>query len=250
MFRLLALAAVAGAVSAGLAPPGGEASSCIGPVSSATAFRVADLVFVGTVAKVDQPKTLARSNADGSITVSTQSDQPRLTTFDVVRAYRGTTEPKLVLAGQNGMSGDINFKEGETWLVYAKMRDGRIAADDCLRTRLRTAAEASQDLAYLEGRERGSQQGVVFGNVHRRILDASGKPALQALFEPLAVMASGPAGRFRVITDRWGPYQLVLPPGDFEVWVERGGIPVAPRQKIKVEHGSERSLSLVADFKD
>jgi hypothetical protein len=249
MIRLLAVAAVAAAVSAGLAPAEGEASSCIGPVSSASAFR-ADLVFVGTVAKVDQPKPLIRANADGSTTVSTQTDEARLTTFQVVRAFRGPAGPQVVIAGKSGMSGDINFKVGETWLVYAKVRDGRIAADGCLRTRLRAAAEASQDLAYLEGRERGSQQGVVFGDVHRRILDATGKPALRALFEPLEVIASGPAGRFRVITDTWGPYQLVLPPGDFEIWVERGGIPVGPRQTIKVEHGSERSLSLVADYKD
>jgi hypothetical protein len=250
MIRLLAVTAVAATVSAGLAPSGGEASSCVGPVSSATAFRVADLVFVGTVAKVDQPRPLIRRNADGSITVSTQTDEPRLTTFKVVRAFRGAAEPQVVIAGKNGMSGDINFKEGETWLVYAKVRDGVLAADSCLRTRLRAAAEASQDMVYLEGRERGSQQGVVFGNVHRRILDVTGKPALQALFEPLEVIASGPAGRFRVITDTWGPYQLVLPPGDFEIWVERGGISVAPRQTIKVEHGSERSFSLVADYKD
>jgi hypothetical protein len=250
MIRLLAVAAIAAASSAGPAHAGGDTTGCLGPVSSALAFRASDLVFVGTVANVQQPKPMFRANTDGTTTVSFNTDEPRFTTFKVVRAYRGAAEPQLVIAGQNGMSGDINFKEGETWLVYAKEKDGRTTADSCLRTRLRSAAEASQDLAYLEGRERGTRQGVVYGTVHRRILDRSGKPALQALFEPLEVMASGAAGRFRVITDTWGPYQLVLPPGDFEIWVERGGVPVAPRQTIKVEHGSELSFSLVAEYKD
>jgi hypothetical protein len=98
-----------------------------------------------------------------------------------------------------------------------------------MRTRLRTEAEASQDLAYLEGLEQGRQQGIMYGDVLRRILGADGQPALQALFEPLQVIAVGAGRRLEITTDRWGPYQLVLPPGDFEIGVERAGRDVAPR---------------------
>ena len=169
-----------------------------------------------------------------------------MTTFRVVRAFRGPADPEVVIANR----GDVVFKEGETWLVYAKVRDGRLETDSCSRTRPRAAAEASQDLAYLEGRESGNQQGLVYGNVHRRILTPSGESALQALFEPLEVMASGASGRVRVTTDKWGPYQLVLPPGNYEIWVERRGTAVAPRQTIRIEHGSERLLNPVADYRD
>lgn len=90
----------------------------------------------------------------------------------------------------------------------------------------------------------------VYGNVLRRILGADGEPALQALFEPVRVIAVGAAGRFEVTTDRWGPYQLVLPPGDFEIRVERAGRAVAPRQTIQIVHASDRHLLLVVDYQD
>lgn len=81
-------------------------------------------------------------------------------------------------------------------------------------------------------------------------MGTDGQPALQALFEPLQVYAIGPGGRFQVTTDRWGPYQLVLPPGEFQVWVERGGRPVAGQQTISVEHSAEKRLMLVFEYKD
>ncbi len=159
---------------------------------------------------------------------------------------RGRPARQVVVTG-DGSSCDEPFKQGETWLVYARTREGRVTTDKCTRTRLR--AEATQDLVYLEGQEQGRRQGTVYGDVLRRILGADGQPALQALFEPLQVIAVGGGRRVETTTDRWGPYQLVLPPGDFEIWVERAGRAVAPRQTVHVDHGADRRLVLPVEYK-
>ncbi len=54
--------------------------------------------------------------------------------------------------------------------------------------------------------------------------------------------------RFQVTTDKWGPYQLVLPPGDFEIWVERAGRPVAAQQRVHIDDGLERHLALTVEY--
>lgn len=238
----LAVIIAAGAI---MRPVPAEACGCGGTTSSVTAFRGADLVFVGTVTRVDGPKPWSRVNADGSVSGGLETDPP-VTTFEAGHIYRGNAGQRVVIVGDR-TNCDVPFKHGEGWLVYARVRDGRVSTDKCTRTRLRAEAETSQDLAYLDGLERGRQQGVVQGEVLRRIVGADGQPALQALFEPLEVIAAGPAGRFQVTTDRWGPYQLVLPPGDFEVWVERTGRPVGARQTIHVDHGSEKRLALAVE---
>jgi hypothetical protein len=78
----------------------------------------------------------------------------------------------------------------------------------------------------------------------------AGQVALQALFEPLQVIALGAGRRLEITTDRWGPYQLVLPPGDFDVWVEHGGRAVAPRQRVRVHHGTEQHLAIAVEYND
>jgi len=242
-FAAVIVTALGGIVGPGLA----EACSCGGRVSAAAALGQTDLVFVGAVAHVDGRKPRSMVNADGSVRVGSLTGSP-VTTFNIEHIYRGGARQQVVIVG-DGSNCDVPFARGETWLVYARVRDGRVTTGKCTRTRLRAQAEASQDLAYLEGLERGRQQGVVFGDVLRRIVGADGKPALQALFEPFQVIASGPAGRFQVTTDSWGPYQLVLPPGGFQVWVERLGAAVNTPQTVSVDHGSDRHLTLVVEYR-
>jgi hypothetical protein len=219
-------------------PAPAQACSCIGPGPSSAAFKRADLVFAGAVTRVDG---LSRINADGSVRVGL----PTVTSFSVAKVFKGAPVLELSITGE-GNNCDIPFGPGETWVVYASTHDGRVTAGKCTRTRVR--AEAAQDLAYLEGLEQGRPQGLVYGDVHRRIVGPDGSPGLRALVEPLDVIATGAGRRFTVTTDRWGPYQLVLPPGEFQVWVERGGRAVAPRQSVRIEDGSERRLMLVAEF--
>jgi hypothetical protein len=223
-----------------------EACSCAGVASSATAFSAADLVFVGTVGRLDGPKPRSRMNADGSFSGGPGVEAP-VVTFEVAQVFKGGATNQVVVVG-DGSNCDEPFKPGESWLVYASKRGGRVTTDKCTRTRLRAAA--ATDLVYLEGLQRGRRQGLVHGNVLRRIVKGNGEPALQALFEPLTVIAVGGGARVETTTDRWGPYQLVLPPGDFQIWVERAGRAVSPRHAIHVDHGATRELYLAVAYRD
>jgi hypothetical protein len=230
-----------------LQPGRAEACGCTGTVSSAVAFERADLVFVGTVARVDTPAPWSRVNGDGSVSGGSGTG-PTNVTFTVAHAFRGGRLDDVVIPSYSS-SCDLPFKLGETWLVYANWGPGGIVTTHtCTRTRLR--ADASQDLVYLEGIEQGRPQAIAYGEVLRKIAGNDRQPALQALFEPLQVIAVGDGLRFETTTDKWGPYQIVLPPGDFQVWVERAGRIVGSKQIVHIEDKTNRYLQLVADYKN
>jgi hypothetical protein len=228
----LALCSVVISVAALTWAPRAEACSCGGQGSSAMAFDSSDLVFLGTVGQV---QSLPGHSGFGT------------TTFEITHVFRGGPARQLIIVG-DGTSCDEPFKQGEAWLVYARSRDGRITTTKCTRTRLR--ADASQDLVYLEGLEQRRPQGIVYGDVFRRIVDVDGKPVLQALFEPLRVIATAAGRRLKITTDKFGPYQLVLAPGDYEVWVERAGRVVSEKQLVHVDRGTDRRLILAVEYKD
>lgn len=224
-----------------------EACSCGGRLSSVGAVSSSETTFLGTVVRVDGPRSQRATHADGSVRVG-MTDGPIVTTFAVHRAFRGRQARELTLVRDFGGSCDVVFTPGESWLVYANTLNGQLRADTCGRTRLRSAA--SQDLLYIDGLQQGRPQGVLSGQVNRQTRDEDGRPVLRALFEPLQVVAVGGGRRIEVTTDRWGPYQVVLPPGEFMVWVERHGRRVSRREAVKVAHGSDLNLSLAADYED
>jgi hypothetical protein len=226
-------------------PSKAEACSCGGTPSSLVAVKGADLVFVGTVAKAERPSPRSQTNPDGSIGVSGPGSL--VATFDVAHTYLGSPERQVIVVG-NGTDCEEPFERGEVWLVYARVRDGRVATTKCTRTRPRV--RASSDLEYLDGLEQKRPQGIVYGDVLRRIVRAGGEPALQALFEPLQVVAVSDGRRTEVTTDPGGPYQLVLPPGDYDIWVERTGRPVGRKQPVHIAEGVDRRLALIADYKN
>ena len=102
---------------------------------------------------------------------------------------------------------------------------------------------------YLEGLREGRHQAVLSGNVFDRTTTPDGAPAQRALFETLDAVATGGGRSFRAKTDRWGPYQLVLPPGEFEVWAERAGRRVTPKSTIRVRNGDEQTLTFTAELR-
>jgi hypothetical protein len=226
-------------------PSKAEACGCAGALSSIAAINGADLVFVGAIVKAERPQPRSRRNPDGSIGVA--GPGPVAATFDVAHTYLGSADRQVVVVG-NGTDCDEPFEQGEVWLVYARVRDGRVTTTKCTRTRLRVGA--SSDLAYLDGLEQKRPQGIVYGDVLRRITTAGGQPALQALFEPLQVVAVSDGRRSEVTTDSGGPYQLVLPPGDYDIWVERTGRPVGVAQSVHIAEGVDRRLALIADYKN
>jgi len=225
--------------------PAAEACACTGPAPTSAAFRSAELVFIGTVEQVAVPQARSTKNADGTISGGIGLAPP-VATFNVTRVFRGGVDKSAVVKG-NGTDCDEPFALQQVWLVYAQQRDGAMTTHKCMRTRL--LAEAGEDVKYLEGLQQGKPQAILFGDVFHQIAGPDGQPAQQALFEPLVVVALSSGQRFSVTTDKWGPYQLVLPPGDFEVWVERGGQAVTTRVRIRLENGEDRRLPLSAQFR-
>jgi hypothetical protein len=229
-------------------PAPAAACSCGGTIPTSVAAQRADVVFVGTVTRIDRPQSISRQNADGSVTVDVNGVGPNLVLFDIAHVYKG---PALSLSEiavvQGNSSCDFPFQTSQVWLVYGAEGIGGITTYGCSRTRLNS--EASQDLVYLKGAEAKRPQGIVYGEVFRQG-DGPGDTRLHALPDRLQVVAANRTQRFTTTTGRWGPFELVLPPGDFEVWVERGQKAVAPRRTVHVENGAEVKLQLLVEYSD
>src|SRR5262245_43528088 len=81
-------------------PSKAEACGCGGTVSSAVAFERADLVFVGTVARVDAPAPWSRVNPDGSVTGGSGTG-PTNVVLTVAHAFRGGQLEEVVIPRYN-----------------------------------------------------------------------------------------------------------------------------------------------------
>jgi hypothetical protein len=205
-----------------------EACGCGGDAPLSRHVSSATAVFIGTVE-----------------TVTGGMPRPIVATFSVAKAYRSALQQRVVISG-NGTTCDIAFAKGVTYLVYANEHAGVLSTFKCTRTR--PLSGAAEDVRYLDNLTAGRPQVLVYGAVFRRIIRPDRRPARQALFEPLRVVALSARGRRSVITDQWGPYQLVLAPGAYELWVERRGQPVTARTRLSLRTGDERRLSFTADY--
>jgi len=229
-----------------LFPRPAAACSCAGTPSTPGALRSSDLVFLGTVVSVSSPLySMRRTNADGSITIS-GGTQPSEVRFSVVRTFRGVATESITMRSSSGNSCDFTFARGESWLIYADVRDTVVSTHKCKRTRLQ--AEASQDLRYLEGVARGESLGVVSGQVFRRVTTPAGESVLKAVEDAMQIVGVVGGQRIATAPDRWGPYQLVLPPGDAQIWVERDGVVVSPGVLVRVKQGEVVEVQLAAEY--
>jgi hypothetical protein len=244
------LAATALVVAANLSSSAtAEACSCGGTISSPEAFRHSAVVFLGRVDTVSTPAWQVREtrNADGSTSVvATPPGRPTLVTFDLQEVFRGSVKGQATLESGNSTC-DFPFAASEVWLIYAVEEHGALRTDKCLRTR--RLIEASEDLKYLAGLRDRRAQAVLSGTVFQHVTTADGNPANGALPETLDVVAVGAGESFRTKTDRWGPYEFVLPPGLFEVWAERNGQRVTYVALVHVGNGDEQTLTLTADLR-
>jgi hypothetical protein len=108
------------------------------------------------------------------------------------KAYRGPAQEHLTVHGIGGTC-DFDFVEGQTYLVYARGNKDSLLTDKCTGTH--PISEAAEDIRFLENAVNGRPQGLLFGNVFRR-MTVSGNLGLYPPRERL---------------------QLV------EIWVERSG---------------------------
>jgi hypothetical protein len=230
--------------------PPAAACSCGGTLTSSMAAQHADAVFLGSVVRIDRAAPISHShrNADGSTTVTVESGSgiAGLVVFDITHAFKGSSSPQSGVVRGNTTC-DLPFRVGETWLIFGQNGIGGVTTSFCSRSRL--LSEATQDVMFLRGVEAGRPQGIVYGEVLRRRNGPNGV-ALSALFEPLTVTAVGETGRFNTTTDRWGPFELVLPPGYFEIWVQHGETKVSTTSAIRVEHGGDVKLQLIVEYPD
>jgi hypothetical protein len=77
----------------------------------------------------------------------------------------------------------------------------------------------------------------------------NGTAVKKTLFETLEVVAQSARGRRSVATDRWGPYQIVLEPGEYELWVERQGQRVTAPTRLMLRAGEELRLAFTAEYR-
>ena len=213
---------VAASILAG--PSQAEACSCGRGAPLSLDVNSATAVFVGTVEAVT-----------GSM------PQPIVATFLVDKPYRGRIERRTVVSG-SGNSCDIAFAKGETYLVYAREHAGVLVTHECTRTR--PLSTAGEDVRYLDNLAVAKPQVLVYGDVFRGSAAKEGP-----LLETLVVVAVSPRERRSVSTDKWGPYQIVLAPGNYELWVERRGKRLTSPEKLTRRAGDERRLSFTADYK-
>ena len=167
---------------------------------------------------------------------------PNQRDLEVTRAFGGRHDRQVAVT-LDGANCDLPFNVGEVWLVYASEHDGVVRSGKCGRSRL--AAEAGSDLEYLEGIEQRRPQALVHGDVMRSSIDADGQVSLRGLPQSLQVVAVGAGRRFAAATERGGAYQLVLPPGDFEVWVERSGERASAVEQIRTKANADYRLMFV-----
>jgi hypothetical protein len=162
-----------------------------------------------------------------------------LATVRVTRLLKGTASPIVSIRG--GGECDVTLAPGQSWLLYIGDVASEYRATKCGRSRLVDDAQA--DLSYFEKQAAGVPVAVVYGDVFRRCADRDSQPQLCSLEDSVEVVAVGRGERISVTTDRFGPYQLVLPPGAFGVWIERGGERLSTEIWVDEKPGQGRRLS-------
>jgi hypothetical protein len=218
-----------------------EACTCGGP-PPITVYRTA-AVFVAKVERVrlDMPFSL-------SIAAWRQylaGEGPRTAVLSVERVFRGNVAARVAVP--HGVC-DVWFTAGERWLVYAHplADEGEFLVSACGRSR--RIESAAQDLRYLEGRAKGEALGVIHGRVQHRTRGGYGGFETVEPVDLLTVVAV--AGDRRTATPmlRWGVYELVLPRGRHEVWVERDGRRVSATIHVDIADGEAARGDFVTDY--
>jgi hypothetical protein len=173
------------------------------------------------VEHVERPRSPVTRPRDGSVEggISSGPDQVILSIDNV---YKGT------LRGRIRLRSDFRFAARQRYLVYISTLTNEIAVSVCSRTR--ALADATEDLAFLDGIGQARPQGILYGMV-------VGAPAERAVY---TVVAQSGSHTRRVNTSTIGAFDLVLPPGSYLVWVEHDGRGLTNPSAIDIRDGDER----------
>jgi hypothetical protein len=236
------------AVAAGLFAAPAESCSCAGFSSTPDALQsTRTVVFLGTVESIEPPRVRCTWSTDG-MGSCVAGGGPTGVTFSVTTMFRGPALQQIALKG-DGSNCDYAFELHHSYLVYAYARDNdMMEASKCSRTR--PLAAATEDLKYLEGLRDGRAQVVIHGEVLRRGLDKDGQFQLYGWPKPceLQVFAMSQGVLFSTATDPSGAYQIVLPPGSIQIWVEQAGERLSTTDTLVLENGTSRQHAMRVDL--
>ena len=146
--------------------PGGRVRLS-GTIPTSVAAQRAEVVFVGTVRRIDRPQPISRQSADGSRHGGREQRRAQLSRIRHRSHFQGTGVVLVEIGVVQGNSScDLPFQTNEVWLLLEMKASEESPLTRCLRTRL--TSDASQDLVYLKGAEAKRPQGIVYGEVFRR----------------------------------------------------------------------------------
>ena len=82
----------------------------------------------------------------------------------------------------------------------------------------------------------------------RRIFDKDSKLALQVPFEELKIIAKSKDKIYEVFSEKFGLYEIVLPPNDYQIWVERDEKRISKIEQVSAVAGKNIELLLQVEF--
>jgi hypothetical protein len=224
------------------------ACSCIAPVDTSRLAAGATAVFVGRVLDVQSPPIApARppiTNADGTLTgILVPSSSATRVRLSVERSFKGANSPEIIIARDGGTC-DYPFVTGSTYLVFARPGTSGFVADKCSRPLL--LSRATESLKYLEGVQANRAQALLYGMALRQARDPGGNLVLQGTGEKFFIRAETPGRSFTVQANETDEFEMVLPPGDYRVWLELNGQTVSEPQSVRVSAEDSRPRTLAA----
>lgn len=203
-------------LSAGARPA--NACSCVGPNPVCSAYWQTDAVFVGEV--------LSISLTNGSIPLANNQSIPiqqRRVHVRVTEPFSGVGATEVdVETGMGGGDCGYAFRVGEIYLIFASSRDSKLSTGICSPTK--PLSVAASDLAYLRSlKNPAASRARLYGTVIARDEnenDTRGIPLPSVPYAGARVVATGPAGRFEATSDRAGAFEILAPPGRYDIAVE------------------------------
>jgi Carboxypeptidase regulatory-like domain len=186
-------------------PPAAAACTCASPSDPCLAIKAADVVFVGRAIGIEsgshEPPNL----------------RPAMVRFDVAEILHGAVPNVVVLRDGGGASCVFGFRTGRDYVVYARYREGVLAAGLCSRTG--ELADRRHDVDILRERRRGTPVPRVAGRIveGRQRVDGSLSAELLPLVGVSVTAQQGTAVR-RTVTDADGRFVFMnIPAGDYRV---------------------------------
>ena len=218
------------------APVGVRACDCAYAGAPCKAFVRTPVIFAGRVKTISQISVRAAEGFDYPA---------RLVVFEVSHAYRGLEGKTVaeVMTGEGGGDCGYDFRENESYLVYAgpHARAGRLYTSICSRTR--RFAEAADDFEYLERKDNPGHAAGIEGWISEESRDADNRTEVIGALKNARVVIRGMGGRWTVTTDEQGRFKLWgLKAGTYRVIPEFAPEFIASSQIVRLrENGCEEA---------